>query len=55
MKKKGIVVHFPDGDRVISSRAPVSKVFRKHWLLLLMLLQPVVQRLWNKIRSRDGN
>ena len=41
MKKEGIVVHFPDGDRVISSRAPVSKVFRKHWLLLLMLLPAV--------------
>ena len=41
MNKKGIVVHFPDGDRVISSRAPVSKVFRKHWLLLLMLLPAV--------------
>ena len=41
-QSKGTVVHFPDGDRVISSRVPVSKVFRKHWLLLLMLLPAVV-------------
>ena len=42
MKKKGAVIHTPNGDRVVSSRVPVAKVFRKHWLLLLMLLPAVV-------------
>ena len=38
MKKKGTVIHSPSGDMIVSSRMPVSKVLRKHWLLLLMLL-----------------
>ena len=42
MKKKGTVIHTPNGDRIVSSRIPVSKVFRKHWLLLLMLLPAVI-------------
>ena len=41
MKKTRMVIHAPDGDRVISSRVPAAKVFRKHWLLLLMLLPAV--------------
>ena len=35
MKKKGTVIHTNSGDRIVSSRIPASKVFRKHWLLLL--------------------
>ena len=42
MKSKGTVIHTKNGDRIVSSRIPVSKVFRKHWLLLLMLLPAVV-------------
>lgn len=42
MKKSGAVIHTPEGDRIVSSRVPVSKVFRKHWLLLLMLLPVVI-------------
>ena len=42
MKKKRDVVVIADGTRVISARVPVAKVFRKHWLLLLMLLPAVV-------------
>lgn len=42
MKKKGTVIHTPNGDRIVSSRIPASKVFRKHWLLLLMLLPAVI-------------
>ena len=42
MKKKGTVIHTNSGDRIVSSRIPASKVFRKHWLLLLMLLPAVV-------------
>ena len=42
MKKKGMVIHTPDGDRIVSSRIPASKVFRKHWLLLLMLLPAII-------------
>jgi putative aldouronate transport system permease protein len=40
--KKGEVVHTAYGDKVISSRIPVRKVFRKHWLLLVMLIPAVV-------------
>ena len=40
--KKGEVVHTAYGDKVSSSRIPVRKVFRKHWLLLVMLIPAVV-------------
>ncbi len=42
MKKNRMVIHTPGGDRVISSRVPAAKVFRKHWLLLLMLLPALI-------------
>ena len=41
MRKKGTIIHTPDGDRVISSKVSAAKVFRRHWLLLLMLLPAV--------------
>lgn len=41
MKNKGQIVHTSHGDMVISTRMPVTKVFRRHWLLLLMLLPAV--------------
>jgi len=42
MKNKGTVIHTPSGDRIVSARIPASKVLRKHWLLLLMLLPAVI-------------
>lgn len=42
MRKSGTVIHTPEGDRIVSAGIPVSKVFRKHWLLLLMLLPAVL-------------
>lgn len=42
MKTSGQNIHTSDGDIVISSRMPIAKVFRRHWLLLLMLLPAVM-------------